>query len=78
MRSDQAAAAVFSDLGVAQLDIHGKLQAILKKAPTIAIPIDRVPVDLQSWARTLKFDVKIWVIEKFQSADEKTVVYSSR
>ena len=48
----------------------------MKKAPTIAIPIDRVPADLQSWTRTLKFNVKIWVIEKYQSADGKIVVYS--
>ncbi|MBI4528107.1 MAG: hypothetical protein HY695_30295 [Deltaproteobacteria bacterium] len=76
VKSDKAAADVFSDLGVAQLDIHGTLQAILKKPPTIAIPIDGVPADLQSWARTLKFNVKIWVIEKYKSADGKTVVYS--
>ncbi len=76
VKSDKTAAAVFSDLGVAQLDIHGTLQSILKTAPTIAIPIDGVPADLQSWARTLKFNVKIWVIEKYHSADGKTVLYS--
>ena len=76
VKNDSGAADVFSDLGISQLDIHGKLQAILKKAPTVAIPIDGVPSDLQSWARTLKFDVKIWVIEKYQSLDGKTIFYS--
>ncbi len=76
VKGDEAAANVFADLGISQLDIHGKLQTILKKAPTIAIPIDGVPSDLQSWAKTLKFNVKIWVIEKYQSPDGKTVIYS--
>jgi len=48
VKSDKGAAAVFSDLGIAQLDIHGTLQTILKKPPTIAIPIDGVPADLQA------------------------------
>lgn len=76
VKCDQAAADVFADLGISQLDIHGKLHAILKKAPTIAIPIDSVPSDLQSWAKTLKFNVKIWVIEKYQSLDGTTIIYS--
>jgi hypothetical protein len=76
VKCDEAAANVFADLGISQLDIHGKLQTILKKAPTIAIPIDGVPSDLQSWAKTLKFIVKIWVIEKYQSLDGKTIIYS--
>jgi hypothetical protein len=76
VKSDRTAAAVFADLGIAQLDVHGTLEAILKKPPTIAIPIDGVPADLQSWAKTLKFNVKIWVIEKYQSTDGTTVVYS--
>jgi len=76
VKCDQAAAEVFADLGISQLDIHGKLHTILKKAPTIAIPIDSVPSDLQSWAKTLKFNVKIWVIEKYQSLDGTTIIYS--
>lgn len=76
VKSDANAAAVFADLDISQLDIHGKLQNILKKSPTIAIPIDGVPSDLQAWARTLKFEVKIWVIEKYQSLDDASIHYS--
>lgn len=76
VKSDKNAAGVFADLGIAQLDIHGKLQTIIRKSPTIAIPIDGVPSDLQAWARTLKFKVKIWVIEKFQSLDGSSILYS--
>jgi hypothetical protein len=76
VKRDKTAAGVFADLDIPQLEIHGKLQVILAKPPTIAIPIDGVPPDLQSWVKTLKFPVKIWLIEKYQSLDGKTVFYS--
>jgi len=76
VKTDKNIANVFSDLGIEQLDVHGKLQSIIRKSPTIAIPIDGIPPDLQSWAKTLKFRVKIWVIEKYQSLDGSTIMYS--
>lgn len=76
IKKDKAAAGIFADLDIPQLEIHGKLQVILAKPPTIAIPIDGIPPDLQSWVKTLKFPVKIWLIEKYQSLDGKTVFYS--
>jgi len=76
VRKEKAVAGVFADLNIPQLEIHGKLQAILSKPPTIAIPIDSIPPDLQSWVKTLKFPVKIWLIEKYQSLDGKSVFYS--
>lgn len=76
VKSDKNTAGVFADLGIAQLDIHGKLQNILRKSPTIAIPIDGIPADLQAWAKTLKFKVKIWVVEKYQSLDGSSILYS--
>lgn len=76
VKKDKTAAGVFADLDIPQLEIHGKLQVILAKPPTIAIPIDGIPPDLQSWVKTLKFPVKIWLIEKYQSLDGKTVFYS--
>jgi hypothetical protein len=76
VKKDKTAAGIFADLDIPQLEIHGKLQVILAKPPTIAIPIDGIPPDLQSWIKTLKFPVKIWLIEKYQSLDGKTVFYS--
>lgn len=76
VRKDKLTASVFADLGIPQLEIHGKLQTILAKPPTIAIPIDGIPSDLQSWVKTLKFPVKIWLIEKYQSFDGKNIFYS--
>jgi hypothetical protein len=76
VKKENAVADVFADLDIPQLEIHGKLHAILSKPPTIAIPIDGIPPDLQSWVKTLKFPVKIWLIEKYQSLDGKSVFYS--
>lgn len=76
IKLNENAASVFAELGIQQLDIHGKIQRILKKPPTIAIPIDGIPADLQAWAKTLKFQVKIWVIEKYQSHDGASILYS--
>jgi hypothetical protein len=56
---------LFLDLDIGELEIHGRLQRILQKVPTIAIPIDGVPKDLKEWAQTLRNTVKIWVIEKY-------------
>jgi len=76
VKKDKAVAGIFADLDIPQLEIHGKLQVIFAKPPTIAIPIDRIPPDLQSWVKTLTFPVKIWLLEKYQSLDGKMVFYS--
>ncbi len=68
---------VFAELGIEELEIHGRIHAILAKPPTIAIPIDSIPKDLKEWVQTLRNDVKIWVLEKY--VDEKNpdrVLYS--
>jgi hypothetical protein len=68
---------IFQDLGIGELEIHGKLQKILRKPPTIAIPIDRIPKDLTEWVQTLKNNTKIWVIEKYVSTtNPNRVLYS--
>jgi hypothetical protein len=56
---------LFQDLGIGELEIHGRINNILQKTPTIAIPIDGIPKDLKEWAQTLKNNVKIWLIEKY-------------
>jgi hypothetical protein len=47
VKKDKTAAGIFADLDIPQLEIHGKLQVILVKPPTIAIPIDGIPPDFQ-------------------------------
>ena len=70
-------ARMFAELGVRELDIHGRLHQILQESPTVAIPIDAIPTDLTEWVQTLRHTVKIWVIEKFVSISDSTrVLYS--
>ncbi len=63
--------------GIEELQVHGRIQQILRQPPTIAIPIDAVPSDLKEWAQTLRNPVKIWVIEKYVSVTENTRVLFS-
>jgi hypothetical protein len=69
--------AMFDELGHKQIQIHGLLEKILAKRPTVAIPIDSVPSDLEDWIRTLRHEVKIWIVEKYNSSSEHpSVLYS--
>jgi len=57
------------ELGIKLIDIHGKLNAILDKKPEVALPIDDIPADLDQWAQTLTYTVKLWKVEKYIDAD---------
>jgi hypothetical protein len=77
LQTDEELREMFNELGVSEFKIHGKLEAILRKPPTIAIPIDAIPRDLMEWSRTLRSTVKVWVIEKYVSVDNPNrVLYS--
>ena len=68
---------MFVELGIGEIEIHGRLQRILQKAPTVAIPIDGIPKDLREWVQTLRNTVKIWVLEKFVSANDQSRLFYS-
>ena len=68
---------MFTELGVAEIEIHGRLRRIIHKPPTVAIPIDAVPPDLVEWVKTLRNNVKIWIIEKYVSLREPGRVFYS-
>jgi hypothetical protein len=75
--NDSAILQIFQELGVEELDIHGLLNTILHKAPTIAIPIDAIPKDLKDWIQSLRNNAKIWIIEKYVNInDTEKVLYS--
>lgn len=77
LRSHMEVREMFRDIGIGELEAHGRLQSILRKPPTIAIPIDALPRDLAEWAQTLRNVVKIWLIEKYVStSDSNRVLYS--
>ena len=68
---------VFRELGIEELEIHGRLHRILRRPPIIAIPIDSIPKDLKEWVQTLRNDVKIWVLEKYVAEEGSgRVLYS--
>lgn len=55
----------FSELGIKEINIRKILSEILDKEPTVGVPIDSISNDLRDWARTLKYNVKLWVITKY-------------
>jgi hypothetical protein len=68
---------MLSEMGIDQLEMHGRLQSILSKQPIVAIPIDSVPKDLLQWIETLRHTVKIWEIRKYVSTtDSSKIIYS--
>jgi len=63
------------ELGIKLIDIHGKLNTILRKKPVVALPIDDIPADLDQWAQTLTYTVKLWKVEKYIDA-EGNILYT--
>lgn len=55
----------FAELGIRDLDVRRVLIDIVDKDPEIGIPIDEISQDLFEWARTLRYPVKLWLINKF-------------
>ena len=41
------------------------MSEILEKEPLIGLPIDDISNDLKEWARTLRYNVKLWRISKY-------------
>ncbi len=63
--SDETTKEKFQELGIEELNVRKVIQDILEKEPVIGVPIDSISSDLKEWARTLKYNVKLWVISKF-------------
>jgi len=74
--SDETAQEKFQELGIKELNVRKVIQDILEKEPVIGVPIDDISSDLKEWARTLKYNVKLWVISKFvEFKNSSNVVY---
>jgi hypothetical protein len=54
----------FREENIREIDIRRVLGEILRKPPIIGIPIDRISQDLKEWARTLRNDVRLWLVRK--------------
>lgn len=55
----------FGELGIKEINVRKILSEILEKEPIVGVPIDSITNDLRDWARTLKYNVKLWVITKY-------------
>jgi Restriction Enzyme Adenine Methylase Associated len=64
-QSDPYTKEKFDDLGIAAVNVRQILGDILESDPIVGIPIDGVTNDLKDWARTLKYNVKLWIVNKF-------------
>jgi hypothetical protein len=74
--SDETTKEKFQELGIKELNVRKVIQDILEKEPVIGVPIDNISSDLKEWARTLKYNVKLWVISKFvEFKNSVNVVY---
>ncbi|CAF0783474.1 unnamed protein product [Rotaria sordida] len=64
-RNDTSTKEKFDELNIPEINVRQIIGDILETDPIIGIPIDGVTNDLKDWARTLKYNVKLWLINKF-------------
>lgn len=64
-KSDAYTKEKFDELNIAEINVRQVVGDILDTEPIIGVPIDGVTNDLRDWARTLKYNVKLWVVSKF-------------
>jgi len=55
----------FQELNIDEINVRQIVADILESEPIIGIPIDGITNDLKEWARTLRYKVKLWVINKY-------------
>lgn len=55
----------FDELNISAINVRQVVADILETEPVIGVPIDGVTNDLKAWARTLRYKVKLWVVNKF-------------
>ena len=75
-QNDDTTKEKFDDQKIKEIDVRKVLGEILNKEPIIGLPIDAVSGDLKEWARTLRYNVKLWTITKYVDFnDNKSVAY---
>lgn len=62
---------LLEELSISEMEIHGRIEKILKKDPVVSLPIDFIPEDLEDWATSLKVKVEIRIIEKYMDKSGK-------
>lgn len=75
-QNDETTKEKFEEQCIKEIDVRKVLREILNKEPVIGIPIDAISNDLKEWARTLKYNVKLWTITKYIDFNDKNnIVY---
>ncbi|MDD4777505.1 MAG: hypothetical protein PHV53_04355 [Fermentimonas sp.] len=62
----------FEELNIAEINVRQVVRNILETDPIIGIPIDGVTKDINDWANTLEYTVKLWVINKYVEFNNPT------
>lgn len=66
----------FLELNISAVNVRKIISNILETEPIIGVPIDGITNDLRDWARTLKYNVKLWIVNKFvEFNNPKNIVY---
>ena len=73
-RTDFSTKEKFDELEIAEINVRQVLGDILDTDPIVGVPIDGVTNDLRDWARTLKYKVKLWLVNKFVEFNNPTNV----
>lgn len=75
-QSDLTTKEKFNDQGIREINVRKVLSEILDKEPSVGIPIDAISGDLKEWARTLRYNVKLWKIIKYVEFNKpENIVY---
>lgn len=73
-QNDETTKEKFFEQKIKEIDVRKILSEILNKEPIIGLPIDAISGDLKEWARTLKYNVKLWAITKYVDFDDKNSI----
>ena len=73
-QNDETTKEKFAEQRIKEIDVRKVLGEILNKEPIIGLPIDAISGDLKEWARTLKYNVKLWTITKYVDFNDKNSI----
>jgi len=73
-QTDETTKEKFAEQKIKEIDVRKVLGDILNKEPIIGLPIDAISGDLKEWARTLKYNVKLWTITKYVDFNDKNSI----
>ena len=73
-QNDETTKEKFAEQKIKEINVRKILSEILNREPIIGLPIDAISGDLKEWARTLKYNVKLWTITKYVDFNDKNSI----